>query len=79
MAENLTIRKVHFVDREQQVVEVKARAGSAPRDYTVHFDRHGVIKFGHGYVPDLGYLDPESIPSVVKQAAFELYQKDNKQ
>lgn len=79
MAEKLTIREVHFIDRDQLVVEIKARAGRAPREYTVHFSRSGEIRFGHGYVPDDGYLDPDSIPSEIKQAALELYQKDNKQ
>jgi hypothetical protein len=79
MAEQLTIREAYFIDRDQLVIEIKARAGRVPREYTVHFSRRGEIRFGHGYVPDVGYLDADSIPDMVKQAATELFQKDNKQ
>jgi hypothetical protein len=77
-----------------QVVEVKGklidrreRGGkvtetiTAPRDFTVYFDRHGEIKFGHTWVPDRGqgdtYLRPEIIPEAVKEAANREYEKEN--
>lgn len=67
---------------ERGVVEVKGtkRGTKAPREYTVHFDNRGNMKFGHLWIPmidDESYLQVDMIPQTVRQAAVEKYRKEN--
>lgn len=71
MVEEIVVNMTSFI--AERVVEVRGycKRNKAPREFTVHFSRRDEISFGQWWIPDLGYLAPNAIPTAVKDAAIK--------